>query len=242
MNLVIKNILILIVASTSSILNAQVDSTMLTVRTNVNSAGLFIDDKLSGVGKTIQVQVDSGIHLIQIVEDLKKWNAEIIYDTIIVKANDELILTYNFKSQVLLNTKPQDVYVFEKDSLIGFTPILLKEGYVDLKLEKPDYKSIYVTQNEISDDKIPELQFTGQPTDQQFYGSIMFYTLLGTAIALGVTTAYNKLKADDLYEEYKITGDKGLIDNIEHYDDQSAWTLIATELCIGAIIYFFLAE
>ena len=49
--------------------------------------------------------------------------------------------------------------------------------------------------------------------------------MLGTAIALGATTAYYKLEADDLYEEYKITGDPGLVDNIEHYDDQSAWNI-----------------
>ena len=66
--------------------------------------------------------------------------------------------------------------------------------------------------------------------------------MLGTAIALGAATAYYKFEADNLYEEYKITGDPGLIDNIDHYDDQSAGTLIAMEICVGAIIYFLLAD
>lgn len=242
MNLVTKNILLLAIAFSFCISYAQESFTILTIKTNVDSAGLFIDDNFIGVDDEFQIELEPGVHSIQIAEELKKWNAEIIIDTVQIEKSGELFLSYTFKDQALLNTNPQDVYVFEEDSLVGFTPILLEAGFKELKLDKPDYKSIYVTPDEISNGKIPELLFTGQPPNQQFYGSTMFYTLLGTAIALGATTVYNKLKADDLYEEYKITGDRGLIDNIEHYDDQSAWTLIATEIFIGVIIYFFLAE
>jgi hypothetical protein len=242
MNLVTKNILLLVAAYSFCILYAQDSLTILKVQTNVDSASLFIDGNFISVGNELQIEIEPGVHSIQIVEEMKKWNADIITDTIQIEKSRDLFLSYTFKNQSLLNSNPQDVYVFEKDSLVGFTPILLEAGFKELKLEKPDYKSIYITPEEISNGEIPELQFTGQPPEQQFYGSTMFYTLLGTAIALGATTVYNKLKADDLYEEYKFSGDLGLIDNIEHYDDQSAWTLIATELCIGAIIYFFLAE
>ncbi|HEY6436692.1 MAG TPA: hypothetical protein VIY47_08880 [Ignavibacteriaceae bacterium] len=242
MNLVTKIILLTIIVYAFCISSAQERFTILTIQTNVDSAGLFIDGNFISVGNEFQNELEQGIHSIQIVEELRKWNTEIITDTIRIEKSGELFRRYTFNNQSLLNSNPQDVYVFENDSLLGFTPIFLDAGFKELRLEKPNYKTINITPEEISNEEIPKLQFTGQPSDQQFYGSTMFYALLGTAIAFGATTVYNKLKADDLYEEYKISGDRGLIDNIEHYDDQSAWTLIATELCIGAIIYFFLAE
>ena len=131
------------------------------------------------MGNEFQIELEPGIHSIQIVEELKKWNAEIITDTIQVEKSGELFLSYTFKDQALLNTNPQDVYVFEKDSLVGFTPILLEAGFKELKLDKPDYKSIYVTPEEISNGKIPELLFTGQPPNQQFYGSTTVLYFVG---------------------------------------------------------------
>jgi hypothetical protein len=242
MNLVTKNILLLVVAYSFCISHAQDSLTILKVQTNVDSAGLFIDGNFISVGNEFQVELEPGVHSIQIVEELKKWDADIITDTVQIEKSRELFLSYTFNNQYLLNSNPQDVYIFEKDSLVGFTPILLEAGFKELKLEKPDYKSIYITPEEISNGEMPELQFTGQPLEQQFFGSTLFYVLLGTAIALGATTAYYKLEADNLYEEYKITGDPGLVDNIDHYDEQSAGTFIAMEICVGALIYFFLAE
>ena len=240
MNLVTKIILLPIVVYSFCISYAQEGLTILAIQTNVDSAGLFIDDNFISVGRMFQIELEPGVHSIQIVEELKKWNAETITDTIQIEKSGELFLSYTFKDQSLLNSNPQDVYVFEKDSLVGFTPILLEAGFKELKLEKPDYKSIYITPEEISNGEMPELQFTGQPPEQQFYGSTLFKVLLGTVIALGATTAYYKLEADKLYEEYKITGDPGLVDNIDHYDGQSAGTFIAMEICVGALIYFFL--
>ena len=242
MNLFIKYIWYVIFASSFCVLYAQESSNNLTINTSSENAGLFIDTNFIGVGSEFQIELEPGIYSIKIVEDLKIWNAEIITDTIQVENSEELILKYTFKEQTLLNTNPQDVYVFERDSLVGFTPILLEAGFKELKLDKPDYKSIYVTPEEVSNGKIPELLFTGQPPKQQFYGSTLFTILLGTAIALGATTAYYKLEADDKFEEYKITGNPELVDEIDNYDLISAATLIALEVNLGLIIYFFLAE
>lgn len=242
MNLFIKYIWYVIIASSFCVLYAQESSNNLTINTSSENAGLFIDTNFIGVGSEFQIELEPGIYSIKIVEDLKIWNAEIITDTIQVENSEELILKYTFKEQTLLNTNPQDVYVFERDSLVGFTPILLEAGFKELKLDKPDYKSIYVTPKEISNEKIPKLLFTGQPPKQQFYGSTLFTILLGTAIALGATTAYYKLEADDKFEEYKITGNPELVDEIDNYDLISAATLIALEVNLGLIIYFFLAE
>jgi hypothetical protein len=58
----------------------------------------------------------------------------------------------------------------------------------------------------------------------------------------GATTAYYKLEADDKFDEYKITGNPELVDEIDNYDLISAATLVALEVNIGLIIYFFLTD
>ena len=242
MNLVTKEILAILFATSFCILYAQDTTLILTIQTNAENAALFFDDKFIGVGSEIQVETKPGIHLIQVVSNLKEWNAEIITDTINTEDSESLFLNYDFNAQLILNTIPQDVSVFERDSLVGFTPILLEESYNEIKLEKSYYQSIKVTQEEISKGKIPELLYTGHPPEQHFYGSTLFNILLGTAIALGATTAYYKLEADNKFDEYKITGNPELIDDVDKYDLLSGATLIALEVNFALIIYFFLAD
>ena len=242
MNLLNKIILNLVVILASISLYAQEDKSSIIIQTNVDSAGLFFDDEFIGMGNNFQVQKEKGIYTITLVENLDSWNAEIIIDTILVENNQEIFKTINFNNETLVNTEPEDVGVFESDSLIGFTPLLIEAGFKDLKLEKPFFTSEYITSTEISKGEIPQLDYIGQPPSKQFYGSTLFSILLGTAIALGATTAYLKLEADNTFEEYKITGDEGLIEKVNHYDSISAVTFVAMEINVGFLIYFFLSN
>jgi len=242
MNLSIKIKLFAVILLISFSTYAQEDKTKINIQTNVDSAALFIDDNFIGVANKFQIEEKIGSHSLLLIDNLKRWDAQTIEDTIVIKDSKEFFLSYSFKSRTLLNTNPQDVRVYGSDSLIGFTPILLETGFKNLSLEKPDYTSLIVTSEEINKGQIPELRFDGEPPKKEFYGSTLFTVLLGTAIALGAATAYYKLEADDLYEEYRLTGDPGLVDNIDHYDNISAGTFIAMEICVGTLIYFFLAN
>ena len=146
------------------------------------------------------------------------------------------------KSKEIVNTIPEDVYVYEKDSLMGFTPALIETGFSKLELEKPDYSSISVTADIVESGTKPELKYIGEPPKEPFYGSALFTILLGTAIALGATTAYLKLEADDNFEQYLITGDPELLEQVDNYDVSSGATLVAFELNVALIIFLFLAE
>ena len=242
MNLLNKVILCLVVILASISLFAQGNKSNIIIQTNVDFAGLFFDNEFIGTGNNFQVQKENGVYIVTLVENLNDWNAEVIIDTIIVENNQEIIKTIKFKNEEVVNTNPEDVGVFESDSLVGFTPLLIEAGFKDLKLEKPNYTSEYVTSNQISEGKIPQLDYIGQPPSQQFYGSTLFSILLGTAVALGATTAYLKLEADNTFEEYKITGDENLIEKVNHYDSISAVTFVAMELNVGFLIYFFLSN
>ena len=221
---------------------AQTDSTPLLIQTNRDSTGFFIDNKFFGIGKNLTLYIAEGTHTIYLVESIKQWDAEFIKDTIMVEGINQLKLEYHFKEKILINTIPQDVSAYEKDSLMGFTPAYIESGFTELQLKKLNYQNINVSFSEVSWGEKPELKFTGEPPETPFYGSALFALLLGTAIALGATTAYLKLEADDKFEEYTITGDPELIDEVNQYDVASATTLVIFELNVALIIYFFLSE
>jgi len=242
MNFTMNKIIIVFILLVFRITFAQSDSTLLVIQTNNDSTGFFVDNKFLGIGENVDLKVEEGIHTIFLSENIRQWDAEIIKDTISIEDSDKLILEYNFKERTLVNTIPQDVYIYEQDSIIGFTPAYIETGLNQLKLEKPNYKTLSVNYSEISNGKRPELQFTGESPKTPFYGSTLFTVLLGTAIALGATTAYLKLEADDNFEEYLITGDPELIDKVDQYDLASGASLVLMELNVALIIYLFLSE
>jgi len=242
MNFQIKKIFLLSLITTFSVVYAQEKSTNLIIETNRNDAGLFFDNKFIGTGSDFTMEVDSGLHTIYISENIRDWDAEIVRDTIQLSQSDSLVLHYIFKNKDIVNTIPEDVYVFENDSLMGFTPALIESGFLTLELEKPDYSSISISTEIIESGTKPELKYIGEPAREQFYGSALFTILLGTAIALGATTAYLKLEADDNFEQYLVTGDPELLEQVDSYDVSSGATLVAFELNVALIIFLFLAE
>lgn len=235
-------ILFFLIISCNYFLLAQDCNAKLSVQTDIEDASLFIDDIFISEGNNFQVELELGFHSIRMVEGFRNWNAKIIADTIIVNDCDEIYLDFKFRSEKLLDTNPQDVYVFEDDSLIGFTPVWLEAGFKELKLEKPDYLSVSITPQEISSGEKPELLFIGEPKSVNFYGSTLFKVLIGTALAFGATTAYFKLQADQQFDEYIITGNPELLDQVNHYDVVSGVTFVALQINFGLIIYLFLSE
>jgi hypothetical protein len=132
--------------------------------------------------------------------------------------------------------------VKELDSLIGFTPLLLENNFQNLLLQKPDYADHIITQQDIASGVKPELEFIGQLKGENFYESTLFKVLIGTAIALGATTAYYKLEADKSFDDYQITGDSASLDQTEKYDLISGITFVALQIDFGLILYLFLTD
>jgi hypothetical protein len=134
--------------------------------------------------------------------------------------------------------------VFSNDSLIGYTPLHLANNYSNLQLKKPGYESrlISLEEYENNPDKIGTLDFIGKIKGASFYERDLFKILLAGIVVLGGTTAYFKLKADEKFEEYEITGDQALLDQTEKYDLISGITFTALQINFGVLIFFFLND
>jgi hypothetical protein len=145
-------------------------------------------------------------------------------------------------TEILLNSNPQDAYVFWNDSLIGNTPLFIKSRFQNLKLVKNGYDDLYLSFNDIIPGKIYSMNFNGENLEKSFIERNIFKILTAGIIVLGGTTAYFKLKADDKYEEYIFSGDPELLNDTRKYDLISGITFVALQITFGLLLYFFLTD
>lgn len=242
MNLLNKIFLAFLISSSCYVSFTQDCKATLAIKTNADSTKLFIDDVYFSQGNNFVAKLDTGLHTIVLQKDLWRWNSNSRKDTIRITKCKNYERKYSFENRILFNTDPQDVSVFENDSLIGFTPLLIKSIDKNLILKKPDYTSSATSFSEIALGGKPVLQFVGYKEKEDFYETTWFKVLVSTAIALGATTAYYKLEADKKFDEYQITGDPALLDQTDKYDVISGVTFVALQINFGLILYLFLAD
>ena len=111
MNLNKVILLILILCSVLDI-NAQYCKARVQVKTDIPSAKIYIDNNLAGNGNA-DIKLEEGSHFIIVTEEADRWNSKSYEDTLIVTNCNDTILTYKFKSEVYLDTEPQDAYVYQ---------------------------------------------------------------------------------------------------------------------------------
>lgn len=240
MNLFIKVFIILLFNSTFAV--AQDCKANVLIDTDIDKAMLYLNDIYYGEGNHFNLNLEPGTYKIFVTEETKKWNAERLSDTLIITDCSDVYRKYQLKNNILLDTRPQNVYVFESDSLIGFTPLLIKNNFENLLLQKPNYSHREISRYELSAGYKPELQFIGEEKSVSFYESFLFKALVGTAITLGATTAYYKLEADKKFDEYQKTNDPAALDQTDKYDLISGITFVAMQINFGLILYFFLSD
>jgi len=214
----------------------------ITIISDIENVDIFIDDSLAGTGKNINVILSKGRHKIVALDNSNRWDAKTFIDSLNITSCNDISLQYNFNDKVLLNTEPQDVYVFSNDSLIGYTPLLIPMELKNLRLVKNGFESKKINYSDFEINDPVKLNFIGEYDDGIFFDKTLFKVLLGTMVALGTATAYLKLKADNKFAEYKITGDPALLEQTNRLDTISAVTFVALQINFGYIIYRFLVD
>jgi hypothetical protein len=144
--------------------------------------------------------------------------------------------------EVLLNSSPQDAYVFYKDSLIGNTPLFVQSIFKNVTLRKNGYDDINILFSDITPGKIFSMNYNGQEKEKSFFEKDIFKILTAGIVVLGATTAYFKLKADNKFEEYEFSGNSRLLDETRKYDLISGITFTALQINFGFLLYYFLIE
>ncbi len=214
----------------------------VTIKTNENSALIFINNNFAGRGNVVTA-LGKGDYLISAKEPSSLWDAKEITDSLkIIDCGETKIVTLNFNKGLFLQTDPQDASVYSKDSLVGFTPLFVPTYSAGLELKKPGYENETLNSNNLSSGKIIKLNYIGLPNSKSFFKSDLFKILLGGIITLGSATAYFKLKADDKFSLYQDTGNGDYLTQTRKYDVISGITMGALEINFGVLLYYFLND
>ncbi len=237
------NRLILFSLLISSLLNvyAQDCKAGIRIKTDSPSAKIYINDSLAGNGNA-QLELTKGSYHLVVMEEADRWNSQSFEDTLrIINCNDT-VLTYNFRSEVYLDTEPQDVYVYQDSALIGHTPLFLPINTGIVLLRKPGFAEKIVTIKDLSANEKVKLNFTGKKRGESFFEQNIFKILVGGIVALGGISAYYKLRADDNFDQYQFTGNRYYLDQTHKYDLISGITFGAVQVGFGFLIYYFLSD
>jgi hypothetical protein len=212
------------------------------IETNKPDSKIFIDDNFIGEGNVV-VQLEPGDYYLTIRESATQWNSQIISDSLKVLGNSDAIkLKYAFKSRELINTSPQDSQVFSRDSLIGRSPLLLDRSINDITIRKENYADkTFDLKNGFPQTPI-QLDFIGEEDNGRFVGSKLFWGLVSSAVAMGATAAYYKIKADKNYDKYLDTGRQDYLDKTKDQDVYSGIAFGSLQINLGIILYLLLND
>jgi len=214
----------------------------LIIESDIGGVEIFINDISVGVGSPFSIKLENGNYVVTVNENSDRWDARSFTDTLYITDCNTIKIHYYFRSEVLLDTEPQNVYVFNKDSLIGFTPLLIPINLENLILQKPGYLDKEVFPDDIYSLQKITLDYIGEEKKESFFEGTLFKVLVGSAVLLGASAAYFKLEADKKFDDYLITGDKKLLDQTNRFDAISGVTFVAMQINFGFILYLFLTD
>ena len=156
--------------------------------------------------------------------------------------NKGAVLNTNDVREILIDSNPQDAYVFHNDSLVGSTPLFIPSEFQNLTLKKLGYENYSFKLNNNSNTEKISLKFNGFQKEESFFENDIFKILTAGILVFGGTTAYFKLKADKNFDEYEFSGDSKFLDETRKYDLISGITFGALQINFGLLLYYFLTE
>jgi len=230
----------------------------ISIRTDVDSAIVFLDSARVGLTPLVIRDVRPGVHRLKIVHpDFTNWLTGNIVDSVRILPDEKKDLQYGFGRRYLILSVPSGADLMIGDSLVGSTPYLLTMSGADslpaVKLRKPGYDTARVDLSEarrgIATAAMVRLPNAGVPEDQleeevpgQDHGTFRLYMAGAITVGFGVAAAYFKVQADERYDQYLSDFTSASRSQVRVYDTASALCLVVAEAGFGMLTYLLLAE
>jgi hypothetical protein len=238
---------------------SSIRTVRLEVRTDCDSARVFLDSLYAGQTPLILDSVTAGEHLLRIVPPRpEEWNAGTISDTVTLLPGGQNVFTYALLSFVSLTSVPSGASLYINDSLAGITPVLLKPKNVRpgsiLTLKMPGFEpagigpelltgtalqiALKAGWQQRTDEETPFLR-VGTGWNSRRMG---IFASGGVAVLAGVAAAYFKISADDKQSAYLETGDPALLKDRRRLDTLGGISLAAAGVGLAVLSYLLIAE
>ncbi len=230
------------------------DSTKLNINSNIEGAKIYLNDIFIGRCPLVDYKVQPGSYKIRATNpNERSWYSQVSIDSITLKPGEVYTKFIELKYTYLINSQPTGADVFNKDSLIGKTPLvfytisasefisLKKDGYNDVEMiVKKASPNVYVQLelvNPVSNHILsPYLNIDGTSL------KLPVFIAGGSTVIFGINAAWLKIKADNYYTNYQITGDKAILKKVKRYDRLSGISLTACQVSNILLAYLLLSK
>jgi hypothetical protein len=223
------------------------------ISTDPDTAWVLLDGTLRGITPLFLDSLTPGMHRIRLVDrHLNSWFNDATVDSFFCESGGARNLRYTIERRYALITSPAGARVLRSDSLLGTTPLVLpstsaragplllrKQGFADTTviLLESRGRILVVSMHPVWEAE-PSPIVEGR---ENVGGTRIILAGIGAVVA-GAGAAYFKLSADEKNAEYNRTGDPALQAERNRLDAAAAVCLIATQVGVGLLAAFLLAE
>lgn len=226
----------------------------LSVTSNVARAKVFVDSMYVGVAPLTDYHLNSGKHLVCVVpSNIQNWLLTSVCDEVEVDSGGQARLTLNLPRQIRIASEPYAARISYRDSIIGKTPFILstfaengmitlsKDGYENLTLtfdvSTPFLYGLLVSQGGASNN-LSSLYLE----KEELRNTVPIIVTASSAVVTGIAAAYLKIRADNLYSEYRTTGNTEQLRQIRQLDVASGVAFGISQLSLALLTYFLLSR
>ncbi len=226
----------------------------LSVASNVLKARVFVDSILIGLTPLDHFPVTPGTHTVCVIAgDDRSWIANKACERVLVAAGEEIRLLLHVLRSMHVTSEPYGATIVYRDSVLGETPFIFtthaqqgiitisKVGYETLSLTFDSTATVLhcslVSGRGLSDDVA-----TLYIDKEESRNGLPVIITASSAVVAGIAAAYFKIRADNLYHEYTISGNPEQLDRIRQLDLASGVTLAASQLSLILLTYFLLSR
>lgn len=227
-----------------------------TDRLGVTPLSLTIDDLLGGERDAAAITISGGAP--------DDWLRPSVTDTLRATdlaarapvadgpaADGSIELRYDLPLAVRIDSEPSGAAVYEGDSLLGATPLVvaLRPGARSVEVRMAGR----IAQTLLLDRGSPRLRAVlpregggGADTPPALAGPPKGYRGIviagGAAVLSGAASAWLKNQADRSLDDYRLTGDRATLDRVRRYDLFAGIALAVAELSLGYVVFELLSR
>ncbi len=227
----------------------------LSVTSNIANIDVFVDSVLVGLTPLDAMHVTTGKHTVCVAsEGFRSWMASPVCREVDVTIGEETRLRLDVLRSIQITSEPYGAAIFYRDSLLGETPFIFstyaeqgivrvsKDGYENLSLAFDTSTSLLHCSLLPSLGPHNNFASTIYLNKEQSKNILPVAVTASSAVVTGIAAAYFKIRADNLYSDYKTTGNREQLDRIRQLDLASAVALGASQLSLILLTYFLLSR
>jgi hypothetical protein len=228
-------------------------SCSITIQSTPDSAALFLDGVRRGNTPVTLDSLSAGRHGLRLQHPaVDSWLTVPISDTITLAYGDYKTFSYSFTNRFIIDTDPFDAEILVGDSALGHSPFLVTSPLSVITLRKVGFRTttldlVPVTGGVFKATLHPEWETGGSfplaiPFVEQKRSPLRLYLTGAATVLSGTAAAYFKIKADDTYQQYLITGNNSDRARVRELDRSAAIALVATQLGLALFTYFIFTQ